>query len=67
MSSTPTTTVRDVTLDVVTALGMFKGTVGGDDTAIEWVVSGKSDRSVVLGLTNGDVYRLSVALTGKAQ
>ena len=56
------TTVRDVTLDVVAALDMYSGLLGGEDTRIEKVGPGARDESVVIVLSNGDEYRLTVEM-----
>lgn len=63
----PLTTVRDVTLDVVAALDMYEGLMGGEDTSIERVGPGERDESVVLVLSNGDEYRLRVDLIREGQ
>lgn len=60
------TTVRDVTLDVVAALDMYDGLLGGEDVSLERVGPGARDESIVLVLTNGDEYRLNVEIIKEA-
>jgi hypothetical protein len=54
-----TTTEADVALDLVAALDMYDGLMGSETTSIESVGPGERD-TVVLVLTNGDTYRLTV-------
>ena len=58
------TTEHDVTLDLVAALDMYTGLMGSEETTIETLVAesrvGTRYHTVVMTLSNGDVYHLDV-------
>lgn len=53
------TTEHDVTLDLIAALDSYDGLCGSEDTTITTIGEGQRD-SIVIVLSNGDEYRLTV-------
>ncbi len=60
------TTERDVSLDLLAALEMYGGLCGSEETTIESVGPGERD-TIVLVLSNGDEYRLTVRLVREGE
>jgi hypothetical protein len=53
------TTENDVALDLIAALDMYDGSFGAEETTIDKIGEGERG-TVVIVLSNGDEYRLTV-------